>query len=124
MKTSAEGQKRCVALEWGMTEENQKDYVPRDETDAVPCRLAGLLIAVDADLCRAHQGYFAKQPKGWGTVKLYDLKSGRRIECRPYGGPYLSAETMDAEEKREAKKSGIFPKPSRRLIQSTSENVP
>jgi hypothetical protein len=84
--------KPCVALEWMKAEDGQKDYVPCDETNATPCRLVGLLLAVDADLCEAHQKYFAKNPKGWGLAKVFDVETGSRIDFDYRGQRYLTAE--------------------------------
>ena len=91
---------QCVALEWGLDdEEQQKDYVPCDATDAEPCLLVGLLIGVQCNLCDAHKRYFISQPKGWGLVIVYDAKTLRRIDrWGNYGSLYLSAETIGQEE--------------------------
>lgn len=89
---------KCVALEWGMNDENQKDYVPCDSSQAEPCILQGLLLSVEVDLCDAHKAYFANNPKSWGTVKVFDAKSGSRLVTN---GPfsrrvYKSAEMIEA----------------------------
>lgn len=89
--------RKCVALEWGMTEQMGKDYVPCDEFGAEPCILEGIMLAVDVDLCREHQKYFADQPKGWGLVKLFDKATGKRIEFMPYRGRVLMAEKLQRE---------------------------
>jgi hypothetical protein len=44
-------------MDWKRTPEGM-DYVPCDGSDAVQCTIEGLLLAVPASLCRAHQKAF------------------------------------------------------------------
>lgn len=60
----------CAASTWMRTDQGM-DYVPCDRPDKTRlCRLEGLLLAVEVELCDKHENYFRSGPAGWKSVKV------------------------------------------------------
>ena len=69
----------CDALTWGNVG-CEKDYVPCSEIEGISrVRLVGLMLAVEANLCEAHQKYFMSSPAGWGSLLRFDAATNQQV---------------------------------------------
>lgn len=66
--------KFCDAIEWRKIDEGGKDYVEcSDLRDVWRCRLEGLMLSVEVNLCATNRKHFERH-SDWATIKVVLLE--------------------------------------------------